>query len=372
MKQTNFSGTFLARAILVAWAMAGLPALADDYASVAQLLRAGKLPEAQSQVDKFLATQPKDLRMRFIKGVLLRDAGKTPEAIAVFAQLTRDYPELPEPHNNLVVLYASQSQYDKARVSLELALRTSSSYSTAHENLSDIYGQLAGQAYTKALRLESDSVVAPIKLALIRDMADTGRVKASVPAAAVPVVPTAPPMTTAKPVAAAPATVAPVKEVASKPALPLAKPAVVEQAAPPAKPAVVAQAVPPAKPVAAPKVPVDTTHQVQAVEAAVAKWTSAWAARDVKAYLACYGKDFDPPGSMGRKAWEAERQQRISGKSSISVKVEKLSVSVSGEHAQAKFRQEYKAGGLAVASRKTLDFARVGDHWYIVKETVGN
>ena len=70
MKQTNFSGTFLARAILVAWAMAGLPALADDYASVAQLLRAGKLPEAQSQVDKFLATQPKDLRMRFIKGVL--------------------------------------------------------------------------------------------------------------------------------------------------------------------------------------------------------------------------------------------------------------------------------------------------------------
>jgi ketosteroid isomerase-like protein len=111
---------------------------------------------------------------------------------------------------------------------------------------------------------------------------------------------------------------------------------------------------------------------VQQVEAAITKWASVWSARDVKAYLASYGKDFDPPGSMSRKAWEEERQARISGKSSISVKIDKISVSVNGNHAVAKFHQDYKANGLAIGSHKTLDFAKVGERWLIVKETVGN
>ena len=108
------------------------------------------------------------------------------------------------------------------------------------------------------------------------------------------------------------------------------------------------------------------------VEAAVMQWAKAWSARDVKAYLAAYGKSFDPPGSMSRKAWEDEREQRILGKSSISVKIEKLKVTVDGKQATARFRQDYKAGGLAVASSKVLELSKVGDRWLIVKETVGN
>jgi hypothetical protein len=92
----------------------------------------------------------------------------------------------------------------------------------------------------------------------------------------------------------------------------------------------------------------------------------------VKSYLAAYGKDFNPPGSINRKTWEEERQLRITSKASISIKVDKLNVQVNGNHAMAKFRQDYKAGGLAVSSHKTLDFAKVGEHWQIVKETVGN
>jgi hypothetical protein len=91
----------------------------------------------------------------------------------------------------------------------------------------------------------------------------------------------------------------------------------------------------------------------------------------VKAYLAIYGKEFAPPGGGSRSAWEQERQQRIASKASISVKIDNLSVTVNGKHALAKFRQDYKAGGLAVASSKTLDFAKQGEHWFIVKETVG-
>jgi hypothetical protein len=52
--------------------------------------------------------------------------------------------------------------------------------------------------------------------------------------------------------------------------------------------------------------------------------------------------------------------------------VDKLTVTVNGNHATAKFRQDYKAGGLVVTSRKTLDLAKVGEHWLIMKESVGN
>ena len=311
-------------------------AQADEYADVSQLVRAGKSSDALNRADQYLATQPKDPQMRFIKGLILRDTGKTNEAIATFTKLTEDYPELPEPYNNLAVLYAGQSQFDKARNALEMAIQTNPSYSTAHENLGDIYAKLASQAYNKALQLDSTNQAVPPKLALIREIFSTNIAKAARPAA------------TATANMTAPATVA-----STNPTAPVA---------------------PTPTPPAVPSSTATTTDgaAVANVEAAVAAWARAWSSRDVKAYLASYGKDFDTPGSMSRKAWEDERQQRIASKASITVKVDKLSVSVIGTHAVAKFLQDYKAGGLAVSSHKTLDFAKVGDQWQIVKETVGN
>ena len=132
-------------------ACASLPAHADDYDEVSQLLRAGKNTEAAIKADSYLAAKPRDPQMRFLKGVIQRNSGKQAEAITTFTKLTEDYPELPEPYNNLAVLYAGQSQFDKARTALEMAIRTNPSYATAHENLGDIYARLASQAYNKAL-----------------------------------------------------------------------------------------------------------------------------------------------------------------------------------------------------------------------------
>lgn len=101
-------------------------------------------------------------------------------------------------------------------------------------------------------------------------------------------------------------------------------------------------------------------------------WANAWAAKDMKNYLASYGKEFDPPGSMSRSQWEAERKQRIGSKNNISIKLENLVVTVDGAKATAKFRQDYKASGLAVSSRKTLDLVKTGDRWQIVRESTGN
>ena len=47
---------------------------------------------------------------------------------------------------DLAVLYAGRGEYEKARESLEMAIRTHPSYATAHENLGDVYAKLASQA----------------------------------------------------------------------------------------------------------------------------------------------------------------------------------------------------------------------------------
>ena len=88
-------------------------------------------------------------------------------------------------------------------------------------------------------------------------------------------------------------------------------------------------------------------------------------------YLAAYGKEFNPPGNQSRTAWEEERRVRITSKSSINVKLENLTVSVSGAKAVARFRQDYKASGLSVSSRKTLDLVKSGNKWLIAKESSG-
>lgn len=141
-----------------------------DYAAITQLLKAGKPTEALTQIEQRLATNPRDPQLRFLRGVAQADAGKTEDAIATFTQLTQDYPELPEPYNNLAVLHAQQNQLDKARIALEMAVRNNPAYATAHENLGDIYARLAQQSYAKAMQLDPNNTTVKPKLALLRDL----------------------------------------------------------------------------------------------------------------------------------------------------------------------------------------------------------
>jgi Flp pilus assembly protein TadD len=147
-----------------------LAALADDYADVNQLARQGKYVEAIAKADRYLANKPRDPQMRFLKGVVQAEAGQRAEAIATYTQLSQEYPELPEPYNNLAVLYAQQNEYDKAREALEGAVRANPGYATAHENLGDVYAKLASQSYAKAQQIEPSNASAATKLALVRQL----------------------------------------------------------------------------------------------------------------------------------------------------------------------------------------------------------
>lgn len=353
-KSAYFSNQALPTALRLLALVAALcvpPAHADDYTEVNALVRAGQLGEAMVRADKYLATKPRDPQMRFIKGVIQTEAGKPNDAITTFTKITQDYPELPEPYNNLAVLYAGQNQFDKARAALEMAIRTNPSYATAHENLGDVYAKLASQAYSKALQLDGGNSAVPPKLALIRTLF-TPDTKAQKPAAATPAAPVTAqtPAAPAKPAPAAPAAPAP---------------------AAPATPAPVAPA--PAAPVSspAPAAATPVSAAEKEVEATVRAWANAWSGKDMTAYLATYAKDFDTPGNQSRKAWEEERRNRIVGKSKISVKINNLSVDVKGSKATAKFRQDYSADALNISSRKTLDMAKAGERWLIVRESTG-
>lgn len=346
--------TALAAALVLS--VAAPLARADDYGDVSQLLRSGKLPEALAKADQYLAGKPKDPQMRFLKGVIQTESGRSQDAIVTFTKLTEDYPELPEPYNNLAVLHAGAGQFDKARAALEMAIRTNPSYATAHENLGDVYAKLASQAYSRALQLDAGNTAVQPKLALIRELFSTkpGAAAARPPAATVAAAPAAP-----KPAASAPAAKAPAPAPVAVAAAPAAAPA----AAAPASAAAPAPAPAPAT--------ASAGGGSKDVEAAVLAWASAWSSKDMGGYLGAYGKEFDPPGAQSRRDWEEERRARIVGKSRISVRVTDLSVSVNGDKAVARFKQAYSADALNVSSRKTLELQKSGDRWLIVRESTG-
>ena len=155
-------GSLLLLALLIAPA-----AHADDYTDVNTLISAKQFPEALVKAETYLAGKPRDPQMRFLKGVIQSASAKPDAAIETFTKITQDYPELPEPYNNLAVLFAGQSQLDKARAALEMAIRLNPSYSTAHENLGDVYARMASQSYTRALQLNAGNATLRPKIDMI-------------------------------------------------------------------------------------------------------------------------------------------------------------------------------------------------------------
>ncbi len=315
---------------------------ADDFKDAGKLYQQGKLDQAMAKTNAGLAVQPKDAQGRFLKGLILTEQKKTTEAIQVFTGLTEDYPELPEPYNNLAVLYAGQGNYDKAKAALELAIHTHPAYATAHENLGDIYAQLARRAYDKALQLDKTNVTAQSKLAMVKEMFSVPK-SAAVAAAATTSTPAAGKSEPTKP---APATAA------------TSTPAAATSAA--------------AAPATAPgKEPAASRATEDGVKSTVQAWAAAWANKDVPAYLGFYAASFETPDGLARGAWEAQRKERIERPKSIKIDVTFKSVKVKGNEATAIFRQTYRSDTVNSNNTKTLKLVRAGDKWLIQSERAG-
>ncbi len=335
--------------LLAALLATACPVFADDVEGASKMLRSGQHQQALERVNKVLAAKPRDARARFLKGLIFAEQGNAKDATEVFLALTKDFPDLPEPYNNLAVIYASQGQYDKARGALEQSIRTHPSYATAYENLGDVYAKLASQAYDKALQFDTANPAAKNKLALVRELVGGS---APVKAVAVAVTPT----------------VSPVPVTPAVPTTPIA-PATPKEAT---KAPVVVAAVEPAKP-ATEKPTAPKTGNAEILDT-VNAWAKAWSAKDVDRYLAFYGKDFKTPGGEARANWENSRRQRISAPKSISVTVDAPKVSVGADgQASVTFRQGYRSDVVKAANTtKTLVLGRIDGRWLIQQERVGN
>lgn len=312
-------------------------AYADDASDASKLYKAGQLNDAIKKIDAVLAQRPKDAQMRFLKGIILTEQNKPTEAITIFSKLTDDYPELPEPYNNLAVLYASNGQYLKASAALEMAIRTNPTYGTAHENLGDVYAKLASQSYDKALQLDSGNSTAKLKLNLVKNLIGntTGGTN---------------PKTTAN-------NSAPIASIPNTPTTTATPPAKVSEPKP--------------TPVVSSK-PVVTSNEKDNVLDTVESWAKAWSNQNVSKYLGYYAKDFQTPKGESRNSWAEDRRSRIEGKGKIGVRIEDPNINIDGNVATIKFKQYYTSDRLSSTSRKILVLSKQDGKWLIKQERSGS
>lgn len=152
------------------------PVELSELQQVQKLMAAGQLKSALARADAHLAKNPRDAQMRFVRGVILSELKDTAGAREVFERMTEDFPELPEPYNNLAVIHASLGQLERARTLLEAALAIRPDYATAHENLGDVHLQLSVDAYQRAAKLQPTNRNLANKLSLSRELLSKTRI----------------------------------------------------------------------------------------------------------------------------------------------------------------------------------------------------
>lgn len=286
-----------------------------------QLGQQGNWQESLAQAGNHLKKNPGDIDALFLKGIASSKSGNPSQAIASFEEIIRRRPDLPEPYNNLAVLYAKAGEYEKAQKALERALATHPSYATAHNNLSQIYKKLAAIAYDRALNLKTGSNQNEVPLALIDSLHPVA---------------TAPTKAGVEKVAIAPPTPEPPPTIASLPIEDKAKNA-----------------------------------DINNIEQAVQGWAQAWSKKDVSGYIGYYSADYFPGDVNSRSDWEQQRQDRLTRPKSIKVQIDRLQVEMIDEQtASAVFRQRYRSDRVSDTVRKQLRLKKQDSRWLIIEEVI--
>lgn len=330
----------------------GLFLLASAQASLEEArgaLERGNYQQALDAVEAQLRATRDNADARFLRGLTLVLLNRDGEAMQAFADLVRDHPELPEPYNNLAVLYARAGQYEQAQDALETALIKHPSYATAHENLGDVYATMAQAAWKRAQTLDRNNSMLDSKLALI-DEALSGGVLSD--ARTNPVVDAAPAVAQAREPEPKARTLGTEPIVAS---VPVMEP-VVGNAAPPAPQTRAADANP--------------SVNAAALEA-LQGWAKAWSDQDVARYLASYSNRFVPGNGVSLDTWKQQRRARLTAPTSINIEVRNAKVTpLSDNAARVRFIQVYQSDSYADQVTKEMEFAREGRSWRIVREDV--
>jgi len=273
------------------------------------LLKDGKYARAETLTNKSIEENLNNPELLFYKGIIETNIGKHNQAIDTFRNLTEQFPELPEPFNNLAVLYAEKGQYDLAKEILEQAIKTNPSYLTAHINLGDIFTKMASEAYNNALEIDKSNNIAITKLSMITQLfnyqPNTKNTK--------------------------------IDSIQVKNKI---------------------------------KIPKQTEKDISInILNALDQWKAAWEDKDMGEYLSSYASTFKYPNNMNRSEWERYRASRITSKKIINLSLSNTKVKFNKEKVIVTFTQNYKSGALNQTSKKTLVFIEEDNNWLILEET---
>ena len=119
---------------------------------VERLVKARQYQDAVNLINTQLKTNPRNVQIRFVKARLQIEMRKFDDAKKTLIEITQQFPELPEPYNNLAAMAANQGQWIEARDYLELALKLRPTYTVAAANLGEIYIRLGAQVYEEAAK----------------------------------------------------------------------------------------------------------------------------------------------------------------------------------------------------------------------------
>ena len=109
-------------------------------------------------------------------------------------------------------------------------------------------------------------------------------------------------------------------------------------------------------------------------QAEVANQVKVWAAlvarKDFAGYEKFYAPEFTPDGGISRGEWAARQKRRFAQAGNVPVGVQNLKVRLNGlDRATAEFTQDYNDDLQREATRKTLEFVKVGTGWLISRES---
>ena len=267
---------------------------------------------ALEKIKKRLRQTPDEPRLLFYKGVTEAKLNQIDNAIKTYNDLINKYPNLPEPYNNLAVIYAERQELDLAKDTLEKAIKTNSSYSVAHINLGDIYTQMATNAYNMAFEIDKDNKIARNKLKLITELFNYK------------------PNTNEKSII--------VEELDAK----IIK---IE--------------------------PRNKSVDKKKIIEKIAAWKTAWEAKDLDSYFDSYSENFKYPNQMNQEQWEKYRRDRIMNKKEITINISNIKTKFKKDIVHAIFYQDYKSTGYQQKSKKTLIFEFQANDWKIIEEFSG-
>ena len=273
------------------------------------LLKNGKYSRAEILVNKSIEDNLNNPELLFYKGIIETNIGKNNQAIDTFRNLTEKFPELPEPFNNLAVLYAEKGQFILAKEILEQAIKTNPSYLTAHINLGDIFTKMASEAYNNALEIDESNNIAITKLSMITQLFNYN-----------------PNIKNTKIDSIKVANKVKDKKLTKK------------------------------------EISEDILNVLD-------NWRVAWENKNMDEYLSAYASNFQYPNNMTQTSWEKYRTNRITSKKVIEISLSNTKIKFKKKEVLVTFVQNYKSGNLNQVSNKTLVFIEEEGDWLIFKET---